>query len=48
MFLAVETLVKCDGMVLLPGWQGSKGANIERRLALDLGMPVRELHEWMR
>lgn len=44
---SIETLVKCDGVALLPGWQGSKGARIERSLALDLGMDVREILEWM-
>ena len=44
---SIETLVKCDGVALLGGWRGSKGARIERSLALDLGMDVREMLEWM-
>ena len=44
---SIETLVKCDGVALLPGWQDSKGAVIEFSLARDLGIPVRELVCWM-
>ncbi len=37
---AVGEMLECDGVALLPDWQDSRGACIERRLALDLGMPV--------
>lgn len=37
---AVPQMVGCDWVVLLPGWKSSRGASIERHLALDLGMPV--------
>jgi hypothetical protein len=40
MRLAVAQLVTCDAVALLPGWQDSRGARIEQRLALDLGMPA--------
>jgi hypothetical protein len=36
----IAQLVGCDWMLMLPGWQRSKGAGIEHRLALDLGLPV--------
>ncbi len=42
----VETLVKCDGVALLPGWGASRGAKLERRLALALGMEVRREDLW--
>ena len=31
-------LVECDGVVLLPGWEASKGARLEHHVATELGM----------
>ena len=36
----LEILAGCDALVLLPGWQESKGAAIECVFALVGGMPV--------
>lgn len=36
----IKALMDCRAIALLPGWESSKGANIELRLALDLGMRV--------
>lgn len=36
----IAELVKCDGLALLPGWQDSRGACLERHIAEQLGMPV--------
>ena len=36
----ISSLVKCDGIALLQGWQRSKGAALELKLAQDLHMPV--------
>lgn len=44
----VETLVRCDGVALLPGWESSRGASLESDLAAGLGMPVMALDEWCR
>jgi hypothetical protein len=33
----IKALVDCDGAALLPGWEQSRGASIEQRLARDLG-----------
>lgn len=43
----IETLVKCDGVCLLPGWRASRGAQTEYLLAMRLGMDVRELRRWL-
>lgn len=37
----IKQLVDCDGIVLLPGWVGSRGAGIEYTLAISLGLKVR-------
>lgn len=40
MRMALRQLVECDVVVLLPGWTDSRGAVIERNLALALSMGV--------
>ena len=34
----IEQLVHCDGVALLPDWDRSRGARIERNLAKSLGL----------
>lgn len=45
---AIQMLLKCDGVALLPDWWKSKESRIERRLALSLGMPVKLIDKWER
>lgn len=33
----IEVLVKCDGILMLPGWEQSRGAKVELEIALVLG-----------
>jgi len=40
---SIEALLNCDEVCLLPDWRDSKGATIERNLAIDIGIPVRSL-----
>lgn len=39
---ALKMLLDCDEVVLLPGWENSRGACIERSIAAALEMPIRE------
>lgn len=41
-------LLTCDGVALLPGWNKSRGAQIEWKLAADLGMPLASIAAWLR
>ncbi|OJA82926.1 hypothetical protein BGV71_14240 [Burkholderia ubonensis] len=36
----IKQLVDCDGIALLPGWDRSRGANVEQTLARGLGLRV--------
>lgn len=44
----ITHLMTCHGIVILPGWETSNGANLERYIALRLGMPVIPLAEFVR
>ena len=36
----LATLRRCDGVCMLRGWERSRGAQIERHVALKRGMPI--------
>lgn len=42
----IQMMLNCDGVALLPGWDNSRGAAIERELAERLGMKIKALSEW--
>lgn len=37
---AIKMMMDCDAIVLLPGWERSRGAWTERRLAEDCGLAI--------
>lgn len=37
---AIQMLVKCDHIVMLPGWENSRGARLEHHIAVELGMEI--------
>lgn len=37
---AIRQMLLCDGVVLLPGWENSRGAVLERHVAMQLGLVV--------
>ena len=43
----LEDLEKCDGVALLPGWELSGSANIERLFAEFCGIPAKPLRQWL-
>ena len=36
----IKALVDCDTVLMLPGWLESRGASLERKIAIRLGMLV--------
>ncbi|AJW97579.1 hypothetical protein BM43_3190 [Burkholderia gladioli] len=36
----IRELVLCDGIVMLPDWERSKGARLEHHIALTLSLPI--------
>lgn len=43
----IKLLMDCDGIAMLPGWEKSRGAKLEHGLAVQLGIEVRLLEEWL-
>ena len=44
----ISKLMECDLIILLPGWQNSKGANMEVNLARQLGMMAIEVEDFIK
>lgn len=42
----IRQMMAADIVVLLPGWANSRGAKLERHIAIEIGMPVRLIEEF--
>lgn len=43
----IAALVFCDGLAMLNGWQDSRGATLERKIAMTLDIRVMSLEQWL-
>lgn len=44
---ALRMVLEADGIALLDDWTSSRGAQLEYRVATDLGIPRRPLRAWL-
>lgn len=47
MRLALHDVAECTAVALLDGWEHSRGARLEVRVARGLGLPVQHLRAWL-
>lgn len=45
---ALRDLAEADGVAMLPEWEDSRGASLEHRIGIELGLDVRPLAAWTR
>lgn len=43
---SLRMVADADGIALLPGWESSKGAQLEHHVASKLGLDIRPLEGW--
>lgn len=47
MRLTIPQLMSCNAVALLPGWENSRGAVIEKKLADSFGFLVQDVDKWL-
>lgn len=48
MRLGIRDVTHSDGVALLPGWENSRGATLEKYVADAFGLPVKLETEWIK
>jgi hypothetical protein len=44
---SIRQMMTCEGVALLPGWEYSRGAQVEQALANEIGIPVKLMADWI-
>jgi hypothetical protein len=47
MHMALKMVLESDGVALMPGWENSQGARLEQYVALNCGIPVKPIMDWV-
>lgn len=43
----LKAMLDCTGVAVLPGWEFSRGAQLEVQTARALAMPIRPVEQWL-
>lgn len=44
---SINTMLTCDGVALLEGWDENKNTKLEKEVAIECGLYVRPLYAWL-
>ena len=44
---SINTMLTCDGVALLEGWDENKNTKLEKEVAIECGLDVRSLYAWL-
>lgn len=47
MRLSVRQVAESGALMMLPGWEGSRGARLEHHIAVELRIPIYHYTEWV-
>lgn len=43
---SINTMLTCDGVALLEGWNENRSTKLEKEVAIECGLDVRSLYAW--